>query len=829
MTTGGPEHELHDGVAREALHERCLGLVRRWQPLARSGWDHQAARHLGEELDQIATTSERLGLPAINGSALELAAYLCSFVDDQLAPNENDLERLAGMVNALGAALGELAGTNRANVSPLHGESADVATPAAGIDATADVRREGRLHLPRATCLLGEAARAAPGLAAALRERGYQVNEFEDADALVRFLGVATPGALLLDARALRHLGRLRACLAEADGEVQAMPVLFVFSARGDLGDRLLAMRAGAAGLFSTPVDSLRVIARIDETLMHTTQTPWRVLLAETDKVSATERARWLAERGMTVRLAANGQGALNALDDFHPDVVVVDQELSDVHGLELVQLIRGQPEHAALPILMMSANGDIGQRFDAVAAGCDDVLLKPVRARHLGHALVSRLTRARWLRELVGGGSGRDARTGLHSRATLLEKLALAAGDRSAALMCIAIDRAQALRDRIGLSGLAALDAHVGQVLRSQLDATDLAAHYQDFHYFVLLHRRSRSEVTLVAEDLRSALARHPWSFNGEDHVLSASIGLALLGGEPAGVDALVTHAEAAQVAATHMGGNRVLWYEAKEAALLPTDPLLAVRAVMERPLRPEQAAFDFLPIVPLVGKLSGQFDLRFRVRSTQDPAATIAYDDLVPAATETRQLAQVDRWLLQHTLEMREQQLKRGRQLRIFVQQSVESLMAADIGWWLERELKDRHLSGTGLTLAVPCSPLIDAGERARERMGELRRLGLRVCLNDFGRDWAAVHALKLLAVDFVRLDPSLVQELGSTRSIADTVMALVRKAHAAGAAVIAPDVDNANRAHLLLRLGVDYAVGPAFSTPLAQPEFDFSRPLW
>ncbi len=827
MTGSSVNQGLSDDVAKEALRERCLNLVRRWQPLARSGWDHHSARHLGEELDQIATTSEGLGLHVVNGSALELAAYLCSFIDDQLVPNETDLDRLADMVSALGGALSELSGAAIAAVHPLHG--GDAATPGtAPVDAPAD-RPEAPLRLPRTTCLLGETVRAVPGLAAALRERGYEVNEFDEVDALIDYLGVATPGALLLEARALRHLGRIRARLGEVHGDVQAMPSLFVFSPKGDLGDRLLAMRAGAAALFSAPLDSLRVIARVDEALMHTTQTPWRVLLAETDKVSATERARWLAERGMTVRLASNGQGALTALADFRPDVIVVDQELSDVHGLELVQLVRSQPEHAALPIVLMSASGDIGQRFDAIAAGSDDVLLKPVRARHLSHAIVSRLTRARWLREAIGVVGGRDPRTGLYSRAVLIEKLAAASGDRSAALMCIAIDRAQALRDRIGLSGLAALDAHVGQLLRSQLDATDIAAHYQDFHYFVLVHRHSRAEITLAAEDIRSALAQNPWTINGDEHLLSTSIGLALLGGEPSGVDVMVTNAEAAQIAATHMGGNRVLWYEAKEAALLPSDPTLVVRAVMGRPLKPEQAAFDFLPIVPLAGKISGQFDLRFRVRSTQHPDTTVAYDDLVAAAAETNQLAQMDRWLLQHTLEMREQQLKRGRQLRIFVQQSVESLLSSDLAWWLERELKDRHLSGTGLTLGLPCSPLIDAGERARVRMAELRKLGLRICLNDFGRDWAAVHALKLLQVDFVRLDPTLVQELGGTRAVADTVMALVRKAHASGAAVIAPETDNTNRAHVLLRLGVDYAVGPAFSRPLAQPEFDFGRPLW
>ena len=836
MTGTHSNQGLSDSTAREALRERCLSLVRRWQPLARSGWDHNAARLLGEEIDQITTTSDSLGLQEVNSCALELAAYLCSFIDDKLVPNENSLENLAGMVNTLGSALSRLSGSTTADVRSLHGElieavdalDADVADfppPVEAIPAGQDPT-----WLPRATCLLGETVRAVPGLATALRERDYQVNEFEDIEGLLEFLSVARPAALLLDTRVLSQLGRIRARLDEGNTNVlRAQPALLVFSAKGDLGDRLLAMRAGAAGVFNLPLDSLRVIACLDDLLVHATQTPWRILLAEADAVAASERARWLAERGMTVRLASNGQAALAALPDFRPDALIVDQELSDVHGLELIQLVRDQAEYMAMPILLMSANNDIGQRFDAIAAGSDEVLQKPVKARHLTHALQSRLNRARRLREMMGAGAGSDQRTGLHSRSVLLEKLANATGDRSAALMCIAIDRPQALRESIGISGLGALDNHVGQLLRSHLDVTDISAHYRDFHYFVLIHRRSRSEMTMAAEEVRNRLAEQPWMLNGKDYPLTASIGLAPLGGEPLALDTLVGHAEGAQIAAAHMGGNRVLWYEAREAALLPSDPLLAVRAVMGRPLKAEQATFDFLPIVPLAGKLSGQFDLRFRVLSTQNPGSSIGYDELVPAATETNQLAEIDRLLLKHTLEMRGEQLKRGRQLRIFVPQSVPSLLSADLCWWLDRELKSHHLSGTGLTLNLPCSSLIDAGERARERIAELRKLGVRVCLNDFGRDWAAVHALKLLQADFVRLDPTLVHELGSIRSIADTVLALVRKAHEAGASVIAPETDNLNRAHLLLRLGVDYAVGPAFSQPLSQPDFDFSHPLW
>ena len=113
--------------------------------------------------------------------------------------------------------------------------------------------------------------------------------------------------------------------------------------------------------------------------------------------------------------------------------------------------------------------------------------------------------------------------------------------------------------------------------------------------------------------------------------------------------------------------------------------------------------------------------------------------------------------------------------------------------------------------------------------EQLKTLHQLGVRFCLVDFGRDWAAVHALKNFHVDFVRLSAGLVAELGSAKSISDTLLALVRKAHAVATSVIAPEIDNMQRAHLLLRLGVDYGCGSAFGRAQPQPDFDFTRPLF
>ena len=922
--------------AREELRARCLALVRRWQPLARGGWDHGAARKLGEEVEQIADTSERLNLDTVNISALELAAYLCSFVDDHLVPTPRNLIKLADMVNHLGAVLTNLSdtatadvhtlpsrqpaqplpiqesgsnvvGTTRdgdvmtatqATVAPLEAvepsfqiaeedvqeedvqivlesatadettntppepvtergtESANVAdfatvtpndAPAETADSVAlsipvvampaptpisiapSAEKIRPTRLPRSVCLVGLGASAVPGLRASLVERGYDVREFAEAEQLLIFMKHAVPAALLVDARKLRVMSRINVLFTGEDFVDERMPALIAISADGDLGHRLLAMRAGASALFGAPVDSLRVVGKLDELLAQGTQPEWRVLLVNQHRAIAADAARCLVERGMTARLANNGQAALTALSEFRPDVIVIDCDLPDVSGIELTQLIRQQPEHAAVPIVLADDASGFGQRFDAIAAGGDEFLLKPVKARHLISAVHARAQRAHWLREVIGTPGGRDSRTGLYTRTTLIEKIEASLGDRSGALIYLALDHASVLREQIGLGGLAALDAHVGKILRAQLDELDVAAQFQDFSYFALVHRRSRNDVTAAVERIREILNEQPWQFNGRSFTLSASVGLGLLGGDNATVDSVVLNAQAAQLAAAHLGGNRVLWFEAKEAALLPVDPILAVRAMLSRPLSQEQTRFEFQPIVPLAGKLTGQYELGFKVKSTQHPGTTIGYADIAPAAADSNQLATVDRWLLQHALDVRQEQLKRGRQLRLFVPQAVTSALQSEFLWWLERELKERRLSGTGLTLELECSSLIDAGARGTDQLKTLHQLGVRFCLVDFGRDWAAVHALKNFHVDFVRLAPGLVTGLGGAKSLNDTLLALVRKAHAVATAVIAPEVDNLQRAHILLRLGIDYACGPAFGRAQPQPDFDFTRPLF
>ncbi len=785
-------------------------LKERWSHLA-SQWDVDVARDFSTTLDDLIETHT----DALGERAADMVAYLAAFADGSLIPNRGQLSRLNVLANALFS-------TEDAQVAhgPFESNVAALTPPAA---PTRPVEARNTV------CMLGVTESLAPGLLDSLTERGFQVRHFSEIDDLETWLVGTRPGVLVLEAPRLRAVPRLAQKLGEGAPGSPLGPALVVLSGSRDVTHRLLAMRTGATAFFGAPLDSYRVVQRIEELLGRVEATPFRVLIVDADREHAATCGRWLVEQGMTARLAFDGETGLAALGEFRPDIVLVDYTLPDARGYELAQVMHQQAEFATVPIVLYADEADDAQRFDAIAAGADEVLTKPLKPRHLTSVIRSRVQRAQWLRGQASHAAGRNPRTGLWLREHLIDRIGDARLPRGTALLLVALDRADRVREAVGLTGLAHLETEIAQAMREALATGDQAAPLRDFVYAVIASREHRDQVTELAERLRFKLAERR-AGGGEDAVpITASIGITLLDESEPGADARVARAEAASMAASRVGGNRVLWYEPSEYTLVRPDPQLAVRAVLSRPWNDANARVEFRPMVPLTGKLGGQFDLVFALVSTQDPGARADYGIYAPVAAEMGALHDLDRRRLAIALEARESRLRLGRQIRLFLPALADTLLDAPLIDWLLEELKARKLSGTGLTLELSSRDLVDRRAVLAEPIKRLRQAGVRLGLSDFGRDWAAVHLLNALPLDFLRLDPELVENTTSDKAVSSTLLALVRKAHQLGAMVIAPTVESIDRAHVLLRLGIDYGVGDGLGRAVAEPEFDFNRPIW
>lgn len=383
MSGAKPGSELARSAGTGTTGEMLGRLERAWLALV-SAWDVEGARALAHVLDLL--VEKRRGVLAER--AADFAAYLATFADGSLIPNRSQIVRL----NVLAHALCTTSGLAEDAAAPApHEGTAIIALPAAAPRPT-----EAR----NTVCVLDLGDAAIPGLADALAERGFLVQHFADTESLAQWLRESRPAALVLDALRLRALPRLGDSLGEAAPGSPLGPALIVLSNGRDLTHRLLAMRAGAAAFFAPPLDGYRIVSRIEELLGRDEATPFRVLLADADREHASQCGRWLVEQGMTARLAFDAQSAITAASEFRPDIALIDFDLPDARGFELAQVLHHQPEFATLPIVLIGGGElDDAQRFDAIAAGADEVLVKPLRPRHLTSVIRSRVRRAQWLR----------------------------------------------------------------------------------------------------------------------------------------------------------------------------------------------------------------------------------------------------------------------------------------------------------------------------------------------------------------------------------------------------------------------------------------------
>lgn len=795
--------------ATAGMAGELAALEQAWQTLV-AAWDVEAARAFSESLDALL---DRAG-GGLAERAADLAAYLATFADGSLVPNRSQLGRLMVLSSALFSTAPD------APPAPTPATNAVVPLP-----PPVPRPQEARSTI----CLLGVAEKESPGLTDSLTERGYQVRRFGEAAELEAYLRGARPGVLLLDSSQLRSMPRLATALADAAPGTPLGPALIVLSGQRDMTQRLLAMRSGATAFFEAPLDSYRIVARIEELLGREQTTPYRVLLVDADREHSAQCGRWLVEQGMTARLAADAQSALAAVREFRPDIVLVDLVLPDARAFELAQMMHQQPEFATLPIVLYGEDLDDAQRFDAIAAGAEDVLVKPLKPRHLTSVIRSRVQRAQWFRGQAAQTAGRDPRTGMYLRTHVVDRLGANVLPSGCALLFIGLDRTERVREALGLAGLAQFESEIAQAFREALAAGDLAAPLNDFAFVVMATRDHRDLITELAERLRQKLAERRAGGGDAAQPVTASVGITLLDDVGGSVDERVARAEAAAMAASRVGGNRVLWYEPNNYALVRPDPQLAVRAVLTRPWNESNCRVEFRPLVPLAGKLGGQYDLVFSLVSANEPGARAEYLQYAPVAREMQALAELDRRRFLAALKAREERLKHGRQIRLFMPVLADTLLDESLMDWLITELRTRKLSGTGLTLELTSEELLDRREQLTGPLARLRQAGIRTGLTDFGRDWAAVHVLSELQADFLRLDTELVLMTTTDKAVNSTLLALVRKAHSLGAQVIAPDVEAIERAHVLLRLGIDYGVGDGLSRPVAEPEFDFNRPIW
>ncbi|WP_028547976.1 response regulator transcription factor [Paenibacillus sp. UNC451MF] len=116
-----------------------------------------------------------------------------------------------------------------------------------------------------------------------------------------------------------------------------------------------------------------------------------KVFIVEDDIIIGDMLSMYLSEEGYLVHRTETGKEALTLLEDFDPDIILLDMVLPDVSGIQLCGEVR---KRSTVPILVVSMKTEVMDRVNALNAGADDYLCKPFSMRELSAKVAAMIRR---------------------------------------------------------------------------------------------------------------------------------------------------------------------------------------------------------------------------------------------------------------------------------------------------------------------------------------------------------------------------------------------------------------------------------------------------
>ncbi|MCC7527986.1 MAG: response regulator [Candidatus Melainabacteria bacterium] len=341
----------------------------------------------------------------------------------------------------------------------------------------------------------------------------------------------------------------------------ETLPLAFI-SASALVKDRVEAAHAGASLYLDKPLESDSLEKAVEHLVAIRTGGRPRILLVDDDEFFANTIALILRNEGVIVRILTDPNKILEVMQDFPPELLLLDVMMPGITGFEVCRMLRQIPRWQDLPIVFLTGQTGVENRLEAFRSGGDDYLPKPVVNEELLTRVKVRLDRARMLKDR----SDKDTITGLLLRRAFSEQLAqlLADGQRNKTVFTIClldVDKFKNVNDTYGhLAGDKVL-AGLGQLLARRFRVEDLRGRWGG-EEFILGFRRESKE-TMHAAINRVLAEFREMIFTGDDgqeFKVSFSGGMASYPEDGESVYELIQTADARLYEAKKQGRNRIV-----------------------------------------------------------------------------------------------------------------------------------------------------------------------------------------------------------------------------------------------------------------------------
>jgi diguanylate cyclase (GGDEF)-like protein/PAS domain S-box-containing protein len=409
------------------------------------------------------------------------------------------------------------------------------------------------------------------------------------------------------------------------------------------------------------------------------------------------------------------------------------------------------------------------------------------------------------------------DSLTSLPNRALFLDRIEHALRRRArhpatVSVFFLDLDDFKTVNDSLGHTAGDLLLVQVAERLRQCLRPSDTAARFGGDEFSVLVEDAG-AEPSELAERILAKL-REPFSVNGTEVQIGATIGVAASRGGSSSATDLLRDADAAMYAAKAdgKGGWRLFEPSMHETVRLR----LELKGALERGIEAGEFVLHDQPIVDVVsGQIRGMEAL---VRWTHPERGLVPPAEFIPLAEETGLIVPLGRWVLAEACRAAVRLENGGlNPPYMSVNLSPRQLQQPELVDEVKTALRKSGLAAERLILEITESAMMRDTDLMIARLRSLGETGVRIAIDDFGTGYSSLNYLRHLPVDVVKIDRAFIGGIVTDPAQRAVVATIIDLGHLLGLQQVAEGVETEEQRGVLRELGCDLGQGYLWARPL------------
>ncbi len=513
-------------------------------------------------------------------------------------------------------------------------------------------------------------------------------------------------------------------------------------------------------------------------------------------------------------------------------DLIVIDMMTL---GSDAIKHCR-QLHSSGIPIMLISPNVEWHEdaMTSALDAGAQDILFKPIHQYDLIPRVLS-LLRLKKERDINSQREGileselaerkiiearlqymanHDDLTGLCNRKRLQQALDVAnlqadLNGRQSALVYIDLNQFKVINDLEGHDAGDRLLTTIANILRRHSSATATMSRINSDEYAILFEDCNEKSAYNFTNEIRQDIDKLQFRVDNRKYTVAASYGIVAIkpGSKFSSVD-ILANADKACYEAKRKGRNNIHIYNKSDNNFdtLREDAYWIPK--IKEALSGSKLKLLFQPVLDIHTNKIDRFEALLRMVDSNNELVTP--DNFIPVAERNGLIQEIDLWVVSRSFDILSSSAKLNRKISFNINLSSHSFHENKFLPLVINKLKQTKIDPNRITFEITETAAVTSYKKGREVLEELRNLGFKIALDDFGSGFNSFFHLKQLPVDYIKIDGGFIANLMTDTVDQTLVKSITEISQKLGKKTVAEFVVNRETLELLKSYGVDYAQG-------------------